>query len=199
MRRAKQIYRAAPLIKSTSDSALTLKLVNNSFLVALPSTPETSRGLSCSMLLADEAARCSDDLILSCLPFTAARKNAKVCFASTPSGSRGIWYRLWKEQTSGYKKIQITCDEIPRISRAYIERMKLEMGDRWLQQEFYCKFTDNEASVFSNRLITNAVRSFDSLDELLEDVLNDDEPEEAALDGEFQFSDLDVDIDLQEE
>jgi hypothetical protein len=151
------------------------------------------------MLLADEAARCSDDLILSCLPFIAARKNAKVCFASTPSGSRGIWYRLWKEKNSGYKKVQITCDEIPRISRAYIERMKLEMGERWLQQEFYCQFTDNEASIFSTSLINRAVRSFNSLDDLLADVLEDDEGDGAAMDGEFQFSDLGLDIDLQED
>ena len=177
---AKRFYKAAPLIKTVSESALRLRLKGNRNLIALSSKEETSRGLTATMLLCDEAARCPDSLIISCLPFVTTAHAAKVALSSTPRGQRGIFYRLWKDPNSGYEKIKISADDCPRINPAFIERMRLEMGARWVQAEYYNSFETNEYGLFRVEAVEKAIS--DDIEPL-----------------EIEFDDEDFEIDLLEE
>jgi len=186
-RRIMQVYRAANRpIRAVSETALQLRLENNSWIIGLPSSEDTVRGLTASLLWVEEASRCSDTLINAALPFVATVPNAKICMMSTPAGQRGMWYTEWAKGV-GYKKILVNADQCPRISRSFLDSQLEMMGPRYYAQEYYNSFESNEASIFRHEVIQKCIR--DDL-ETLDDVLD------AALDVDSETEEADgVDID----
>jgi hypothetical protein len=179
----RQVYRAAgEPVKPVSETALQLYLENNSYIVALPSSEETIRGYTATLLWVDEASRVPDSLINAVKPFTATVPNAKVCMMSTPAGSRGYWFR---EVTKGkdYIKITKTANEIPRIKPSFLRKERDRMGERMFAQEYLCSFEANEDSVFRPEVIRKAFTEYDSLDEILDGVFSEDREDELEFDA----------------
>src|ERR1035437_6981280 len=70
--------------KGDGDNEISLELPNGSRIVGLPGTEATIRGFSAvSLLLVDEAARCSDDLYLAIRPMLAV-SDGTLWLMSTP-------------------------------------------------------------------------------------------------------------------
>jgi replicative DNA helicase len=178
-RRIMQVYRAALRpVRAVSETALQLRLENNSWIVGLPSSEETIRGLTASLLWVEEASRCSDSLISAALPFVATIPNAKLCMMSTPAGQRGMWYNEWSKGV-GYKKILVNADQCPRISRNFLDSQLEMMGSRWYQQEYYNSFESNEASLFRHEVIQKCIRDdLETLDDVLDAALELDDAEQ---------------------
>ncbi|NMB13540.1 MAG: hypothetical protein GX977_14780 [Firmicutes bacterium] len=138
------------------DNRLSLQLNNKSRIVSLPSSEETIRGYSAvDMLLFDEFARVDDELYQAVRPMLAV-SNGQIILLSTPKGKSNEFYNIW-HGGEGWLKIEVTADQIPRISEDFLENEKLNMGERAFLQEYYCRFMEDEDALWSNDLINQAV------------------------------------------
>src|SRR5918993_1196689 len=80
---------------SVADNATTLGLGNGSRVVSLPDSPDTIVGFSAPRLVvADEAARISDEMLLAVLPMLITNAG-RLILMSTPKGKRGVFWEAW--------------------------------------------------------------------------------------------------------
>lgn len=134
-------------IPSDIETTLTLQLRNKSRIVSLPGKEQTVRGFSgVSLLIIDEAAQVAEELYYSVRPMLAVSQG-RIILLSTPFGKRGFFFNEWSTSPT-WKKIKITADQCPRISRDFLNEERIALGDWWFQQEYYCIFGDNLTSVF---------------------------------------------------
>lgn len=94
-----EVYRAIDKpVPPESESALQLKLENGSQIVSLPGKEGTIRGFSAvDLLIVDEASRVDDALFHSIMPMLAV-SNGRLVLLSTPFGTRGYFYEMWKRR-----------------------------------------------------------------------------------------------------
>jgi hypothetical protein len=133
-----------------------LVLPNGSRIVALPGSEGTVRGFSAvGLLLIDEASRVNEDLYLAVRPMLAV-SNGSLWLMSTPRGRRGFFYAAWENGGPEWERVEAPATECPRISRAFLERERHDMGWREFQQEYLCVVEDSVSKVFDSRLVDGA-------------------------------------------
>ncbi|MGI8838661.1 MAG: terminase large subunit domain-containing protein [Pyrinomonadaceae bacterium] len=141
----------------TLESSLKLELANGSRVQVLPGTEATVRGFSgVSLLIVDEAARVSDDLYNSVRPMLAVSQG-QIILLSTPFGSRGFFWQEWAEGGPDWKRVKVTADQCPRISKDWLEKERARIGDWWFSQEYQCAFVDSIEACFSTADIQAAI------------------------------------------
>ena len=144
-------------VPSDSESALQLELENGSRIVSLPGKEGTIRGFSGVRLLAiDEAAWVPDDLYLAVRPMLAVSQGRLVAL-STPHGTRGWFYEAWRGQEP-WERYEVPATRCPRISAAFLEEEKRNMGEWWFEQEYLCRFLDAQSQAFSRDDIEQCFR-----------------------------------------
>jgi hypothetical protein len=125
-----------------------LDLVNGSQIICLPCEEGTIRGYAnVGLLVIDEAARVPDELYRAVSPMLAVSHGRMVCL-STPFGRRGFFWQAWAKGDSDWKRVEVPVDQVPRISKEYLEQARREHGESWCQQEFYCSFEAQEGLVY---------------------------------------------------
>jgi hypothetical protein len=135
-----------------------LELSNGSRIISLPGKQESVRSFSAvALIIIDEAAQVSDDLYKSIRPMLAVSKG-KVVALTTPFGKRGWFYNSWTN-TTDWQKIRITATECPRITSEFLREEVKEIGEWWVDQEYFCKFVDAEDQIFSHDLVMRAITS----------------------------------------
>jgi hypothetical protein len=145
-------------VAPTQETALTLTLANGSRVVSLPGDAKTIRGYSgVRLLVIDEAAQVPDSLYYSVRPMLAVSAGRLIAL-STPFGKQGWFY---EEATSGlgWEKVEIRADQCPRISKEFLERERISLGERWYRQEYECSFEDVVDAVFRSEDIAGMVSS----------------------------------------
>jgi hypothetical protein len=143
--------------KGDGDNETSLALPNGSRIVGLPGTEATIRGFSApSLLLVDEAARCSDDLYLAMRPMLAV-SNGTLWLMSTPFGKRGFFYDAWANSGPEWERFRAMGTECPRIKKAHLDEERATMGERWFRQEYLCEFEDTLSGVFARELVEGAI------------------------------------------
>lgn len=161
-RQAKELFRKViafarmfeDLPETTEDNKTSIAFVNGSRIVALPGTPDTIRGFSGPRLVViDEAAFTSDALYKAVRPMLAVN-SGKLVLLSTPNGKLGFYFEAWENQ-DGWEKYQVSADDVPRISRQFLEEERIALGDTIFLREYYNEFVDVEGAVFSYRDIQN--------------------------------------------
>lgn len=126
---------------------LELTLSNGSRVVSLPENAETIRGFSnVKLLIVDEASRVSDALYRAVRPMLAVSRGHLVAL-STPFGKRGWYFNAWTGK-GRWEKVKITADECPRIAKEFLAEERLELGERFWRQEYFCSFEDSIMGVF---------------------------------------------------
>src|ERR1035437_4421723 len=126
--------------KGDGDNEISLELPNGSRIVGLPGTEATIRGFSAvSLLLVDEAARCSDDLYLAIRPMLAV-SDGTMWLMSTPMGKRGFFYETWANGGPEWERFEAPATECGRIRKEILEEERATMGERWFRQEYMCEF-----------------------------------------------------------
>lgn len=125
-----------------TETLLRLELANGSRILSLPGQTEgTVRGFSgASLLIFDEAARCSDQLWAAARPMLATSAGA-IILLSTPAGKRGFFHGVWT-QGVGWERVRVTAYECPRISRVWLEEEKATLGPHIFAEEYLCEFRD---------------------------------------------------------
>jgi hypothetical protein len=143
--------------KGDGDNEISLELPNGSRIVGLPGTEATIRGFSAvSLLLVDEAARCSDELYLAIRPMLAV-SDGTLWLMSTPFGKRGFFYETWANGGPEWERFRAPGTECARIRKAHLEEELATMGERWFRQEYLCEFEDTLSGVFARELVDGAI------------------------------------------
>jgi hypothetical protein len=77
-----------------------------------------------------------------------AVSGGSIMMLSTPYGRRGVFFEEW---TSGrdWERYEVPAREVPRIPEWFLEEERESLGDLFYAQEYECKFTQTEGSVFS--------------------------------------------------
>jgi predicted phage terminase large subunit-like protein len=104
-----------------------------------------------SLLLVDEAAQVDEELYRAVLPMLIVSKG-RLILLSTPYGKRGIFWHAW-EMEPGWKKVKITADQCPRITKDDLDRDRLALAESVFAQEYYCEFVQGEGSIFKEEWI----------------------------------------------
>ena len=144
----------APGIRA--ESALRLELANGSRIVALPGDERTIRGFAnVALVVLDEASRIEDELIAAVRPMLAT-SNGRLIGLSTPFGKRGWFYESWHGSDS-WHRVQVSADQCPRISQAFLDEELAELGAQRFSEEYGLQFLENSEAVFPTTIIDNAV------------------------------------------
>jgi hypothetical protein len=152
------------------ERRLSLELENGSRIITLPGTERTIRGFSgAALLIVDEASRVDDGLYYAVRPMLAV-SGGSLMMLSTPAGQRGVFYEEWSGGSSaGWERYEVTMNDVPRISAAFIEEERQALPRRIFDQEYRCEFVQIEDAVFAiedvDRAITDDVAPLFSVTE----------------------------------
>lgn len=143
--------------RKTEDLKTAFKLENESRVIALPGSETTVRGFAgVDLLIIDEAARVSDDLIKSLSPMLAV-SGGRLVLLSTPFGKRGYFFDEWTTGGTDWFRFQIPASECPRISPAFLEQERRSLGEWHYLQEYCCEFSETRDAVFGYDCIMAAL------------------------------------------
>jgi hypothetical protein len=122
---------AHPLLRLSvvEDLKTRLELSNGSAVEAVPSSEAAIRGRSVDLLIVDEAAFVSTDLIESAaIPTTMARPDARIVLASTPWGTSGLfhdWFQAGSDGTDpATRAFRWSLSQCPWVVPSVIEAMR---------------------------------------------------------------------------
>jgi len=140
-RKVAELYNTLPgRQKLAEDNRLSMMLRSGSRIVSLPSSESTIRGYSnVDLIIEDESAAVPDDLISACTPMLAV-SNGEYIQLSTPRGKKGHFWDAW--QSTDWERTTITADQVPRISKEFLELERRNRGSRIYSQEYMCQFLD---------------------------------------------------------
>jgi hypothetical protein len=106
--------------------------------------------------LVDEAAQVPDALYFAVRPMLAV-SGGRIVLLSSPFGKRGFFYETWVNGGSRWHREEIHATQIPRISPEFLAEERRALGV-WYEQEYGCRFMDNQFQLFSTDDIEAAVR-----------------------------------------
>ena len=150
------LYRAAGMPGEVEKkSALRATFASGSRIIALPGREGTIRGFSgVDLLVIDEAARVEDDLFFALRPMLAV-SGGRLVGLTTPAGRRGWFYEAFTGGSDWHRE-RIPAGACPRITEAFLEEERRELGRYFFEQEYMCQFHDAEGSLFSRSEIDGA-------------------------------------------
>lgn len=118
----------------TEDNKRSLTFANGSRIVSLPSSEATIRGYSAvSLIIEDEAAFVDDALNTAIRPMLAV-SDGQLILMSTPNGRRGHFFEAWERGGPEWERIQVTADQVPRISPEFLAEERRIMQERYRQE-----------------------------------------------------------------
>jgi hypothetical protein len=141
---------------AVSETALTVELGNGGRIVSLPGVEASIRSFSAPRLIvADEAARVSNDLFASVLPMLAVSDGDFVGL-STPFGRRGWWADAYLSGGDSWQRWEVPATACPRISPEFLAEAERMIGRFWYEQEFLVRFLDAESQAFTHAEVARA-------------------------------------------
>jgi hypothetical protein len=115
------------------------------------------------LVIIDEAARVSDDLLAAMTPMIATKYDAALIFLSTPAGRRGMFFEAWLNGGDDWHRVQVTADQCPRISKEFLTQELRNLGPSEFSQEYGLQFIETSDSMFLSTTIENAFEDFPPL------------------------------------
>jgi len=131
-----------PVLESNK---LSLKLNNQSRVLATSSASDSARGFAASLLIIDECAFIDDieDIWTSAQQTLATVAAGKAIILSTPNGMGNFFHRTWSEaeaKQNNFKTIKIHWSMHPDRDQAWRDAQTRELGARMAGQECDCDF-----------------------------------------------------------
>lgn len=142
-----------------------LVLSNGSKILSVPASEKQIRGWSVDLLLVDEAAFVSEDILVSAaIPTTTARPNARIILASTPWGAAGAFYQLAIQGRTGenphVRTFQWKLSDAHWIVPEVIQAARAMMSELRFKAEYEGEFISAGDSYFDPRDIAACVADF---------------------------------------
>jgi hypothetical protein len=120
-----------------SDHVYGLELKNGSRVLALPSSDDSIRGLTVDgWIVADEAARLSDDLIAALRPMRARRPQARLAMLSTAWSRTDPFWTVWADEDPSWIRLKATADVPGLFSPEFLERERRALGEDNFKREY---------------------------------------------------------------
>lgn len=160
-----------PLLKGSvlNETASLLLLSNASEIRSVPASERQIRGWSVDLLIVDEAAYVSDDVLLgAALPTTVARPDSRIVLASTPWAMEGAFYRYalqgHDERNEQARTFQWRLLDAPWIDTATVEQARQTYPALRFQAEFEGEFVGTSDALFPPAVLKGAICSYELLD-----------------------------------
>ncbi|HEX9071509.1 MAG TPA: terminase family protein [Pseudolabrys sp.] len=119
-----------------SDNVYALELKNGSRVLALPGSDESIRGLTVdSWIIADEAARLSEDLIAALRPMRARRPEARFAMLSTAWSRTDSFWQAWAGDEQSWIRLKATA-ETGLFSAEFLQQERNALGDDGFKREY---------------------------------------------------------------
>jgi len=143
--------------KPVSDNKLSLKLANNSQIVATSAASDAGRSYAVSLLLVDEAAFIEgiDKIYTSIKPTIAT--GGGIIALSSPNGVGNWFHKMYTEaeiNKNDFKAIKLKWDLHPDRDEAWEQRERTNMSPREFAQEYDCDFLGSGNSVIEPDLLS---------------------------------------------
>jgi hypothetical protein len=154
---------ASPLLRASAvdEFAGLLTLSNGSTIRSVPASERQVRGWSIDLLLVDEAALVSDDLLLGAgMPTTAARPNARIVLASSALSASGAFYDHATAGESGSEHIRTfrwALGDASWISASVIASARESMSAARFAAEYEGQFASGQDSLFSRQVLDRVI------------------------------------------
>jgi hypothetical protein len=154
-RKAKELYLKLPNPpRLVSDAATVMELETGSRLLPLPGAEESIRGISAaSAVVIDEAGYVDDSMLTALEPMLSTTGGPLWCM-TTAAGRRGWFFDYFTGEVEGFKRMKVTANECPHISREFLEKRRKRWPKWKFQQEFECEFVADNEAVFTNELMS---------------------------------------------
>jgi hypothetical protein len=160
VRRVKEVLVKAGA-KFKSDNVYALELENGSRVLALPSGDDTVRGLTVdAWIVADEAARLSDELIAALRPMRARRPAARFAMLSTAWSRTDPFWSVWASENDNWVRLRATADSDSTLfTPEFLEQERRALGEHAFKREYFGIPGGSEASLFPWELFDRASRT----------------------------------------
>lgn len=137
--------------KLKSDNVYGLELENGARVLALPGSDDSIRGLTVDgWIVADEAARLTDDLIAAVRPMRARQRNTRLAMLSTAWSRTDPFWTAWTSDNPSWIRLQATadCDGTP-LSKDFLDDERQELGEANFKREYLGIPTGSHVSPFN--------------------------------------------------
>jgi hypothetical protein len=137
-------------------------LDNGSRVRGLPGSDESVRGLTVDgWIVADEAARVSDDLIAALRPMRARRPEARFAMLSTAYSRTDPFWTAWVSDDRTWMRLQATAASDPTLfKKAFLEQERRALGEHAFNREYLGIPGGESASPFSWELYEQATQVY---------------------------------------
>ena len=143
--------------KLISDNVYGLELDNGSRVLALPGSDDSIRGLTVDgWIVADEAARLTDNLIAALRPMRARRPEARFAMLSTAWSRIDPFWSVWSGDDPSWIRLKATADQVDIFSASYLEQERRNLGEVGFKREYLGIPESDQASPFTWELYERA-------------------------------------------
>lgn len=145
-------------VKVERRNMTAVEWANGARMLSLPDNHEGVVGFTPTRIVIDEGSRVSDILYKSVRPMLALGK-CELEILSTPFGKAGWFFDIFNspQRLGLFHSWRVTADDCPRIAPAFLAEERVELGERWFNQEYYLAFNDSVDAVFTSDVIGAAI------------------------------------------
>lgn len=124
--------------KLKSDNVYGLELENGSRVLALPGSDDSIRGLTVDgWIIADEAARLTNDLIAAVRPMRARQPKCRFAMLSTAWSRTDPFWTAWTSDDPSWMRLQATADmEGVQFPEGFLEQERRALGEDDYKREY---------------------------------------------------------------
>jgi hypothetical protein len=140
-----------------TDNVYALELKNGSRVLALPGSDDSIRGLTVDgWIVADEAARLSNDLIAALGPMRARCPQARFAMLSTAWSRTDPFWMVWEGDDPSWMRLRATADSVSFFTEEFLAQQKRLLGEHGFNREYLGIPGGAEASPFTWELYERA-------------------------------------------
>ena len=149
------ILKAGGALKA--DNVYGLELTNGARVLALPGSDDSIRGLTVdAWIVADEAARQSQDLMSALRPMRARRPDARLAMLSTAWSRTDPFWEAWASDDPTWIRLKATADVVP-FDPKFLEGERRALGEDAFKREYLGIPLGAGASLFTWDLYERAI------------------------------------------
>ena len=145
--------------KLTSDNVYGLELSNGSRVLALPGSDDSIRGLTVDgWIVADEAARLTEDLISALRPMRARRPDTRFAMLSTAWSRTDPFWMAWSSEDPSWLRLKATADQVDTFTEQFLAQERSSLGEAAFKREYLGIPAADQASPFTWDLYERATQ-----------------------------------------
>jgi hypothetical protein len=124
--------------KLKNDNVYGVELENGARVLALPGSDDSVRGLTVDgWIIADEAARLTDDLIAAVRPMRARQPKARLAMLSTAWSRTDPFWTAWASEDPSWIRLQATADiDATPFAEGFLEQERQALGEENFKREY---------------------------------------------------------------